>query len=881
MANDEALAARAHAVAEAAHGAIAWFDSQAELLRDDRAGLTREFRRHHRRAQRLAAAAARPMCAAVFGPSQAGKSYLIGALARKGADPLRVKLGAETVDFLAEINPQGGKESTGLVTRFSIRPQPSQVGRPVAVRLLSATDVVKVIANAFFEDFNRDKIEPLKPEAVAELLAGLKIRAAPQPQPGMTEDDVYDVAEYMRQYFAGHPVVRALAQQGFWTDAATLAPRLTVPDRGKLFGALWNAMPALTATATSLMQALDTLGYADSAFLPMAALVPRATSVIDVAALAGLDGAAGGAAMPPLEMATPAGRVATVPRAIATALIAELQLELTDRPWDFFNSTDLLDFPGARSRENFTDTEKFAGEGGRISDLFLRGKVAYLFQRYVADQELTAMLLCVAEGNQEVRTLPAMIADWVSRTHGDTPAKRAAQQTSLFLVLTKFDTEFADKPGMEGEADITRWSIRMHTAIKGFLGQEFGWPEEWQPGKPFTNVFWLRNPSFKNEALFDYDGRRELGLRDVQKDRFRTLRAGFMANADVQRHFADPAQSWDAAMAVNDGGIGFLAEKLAPVCRPELKAAQVAAQLADLAATMAARLSPYHRSGDIEQELAKRRSEARAAGLKLLECAGRQRFGPLLREWCVGPDRFADLFYRLQFQAAPDAPAPVRSIGTRIDTNALASDFLLGLGDDTPAPPPPTDTAVEEAPRDQAGSFAAAALAEWKDRLEEFADTPEAQAHFLLDRDTANTVTQQLAIGARRLQLAHGLAERIRGSLYREHLGESVLRLGVVAAEHFGAYVAALGFDAVPEANRPKAGREQRPVFRAFAADEDIPRLSATPEPFDAAYTLDWVTAFVRLTEDNVRGDSGSAVDIAANAALGKLLATLAPSKAA
>ena len=41
--------------------------------------------------------------------------------------------------------------------------------------------------------------------------------------------------------------------------------------------------------------------------------------------------------------------------------------------------------------------------------MFLRGKVAYLFERYNVEQELTGMLLCIETSNQEVRTLPAMV----------------------------------------------------------------------------------------------------------------------------------------------------------------------------------------------------------------------------------------------------------------------------------------------------------------------------------------------------------------------------------------------------------------------------------------------------------------------------------------
>ena len=88
-------------------------------------------------------------------------------------------------------------------------------------------------------------------------------------------------------------------------------------------------------------------------------------------------------------------------------------------------------------------------------------------------------------------------------------------------------------------------------------------------------------------------------------------------------------------------------------------------------------------------------------------------------------------------------------------------------------------------------------------------------------------------------------------------------------------FVAWLGFDARPEAERPKAGRDQHPVFKRAAAAEDLPALSETPLAYDATFYLDWATAFVRLVEDNVRETGGATVDIAANARLGRMLAGL------
>ncbi|MCB1825401.1 MAG: hypothetical protein KDJ54_12810, partial [Candidatus Competibacteraceae bacterium] len=56
---------------------LTWLEDHSERVRQEKAGLTKEFRRLTAQARRLEQAVRRPMCAGVFGPSQSGKSYLI------------------------------------------------------------------------------------------------------------------------------------------------------------------------------------------------------------------------------------------------------------------------------------------------------------------------------------------------------------------------------------------------------------------------------------------------------------------------------------------------------------------------------------------------------------------------------------------------------------------------------------------------------------------------------------------------------------------------------------------------------------------------------------------------------------------------------------
>ena len=86
----------------------------------------------------------------IFGESQAGKSFLVSTLIsdRSGGSPIRT--GGKTLDFLRDINPQGsGKESTGVVTRFSSRcGNSAEPGFELV--LLRELEIAKILINSYY-----------------------------------------------------------------------------------------------------------------------------------------------------------------------------------------------------------------------------------------------------------------------------------------------------------------------------------------------------------------------------------------------------------------------------------------------------------------------------------------------------------------------------------------------------------------------------------------------------------------------------------------------------------------------------------------------------------------------------------------------------------
>lgn len=873
---NEQVAAVCRSTAALAGRAIDWFRDNPDKVGQELPALMKEFRKYGLQARKLEAAAHRPMCVGVFGPSQAGKSYLISALARRGTSPLIADFDGvpDGKDFVREINPEGGQEATGLVTRFSIRRSPTPAGFPVALRLLSQTDIIKIIGNTFLSDCDLSEEEPPNLRRIREVVDAVSAAAQAQPVDSMTAEDVYELQEYFDKYFKGEPIIKALSSGTFWSQAADLAPRLPITARAALFSLLWGGIEAFTELFRTLYGALEQLGFPAEAYAPIEALIPREVSIINVQTLGGL----GRDEARTLQIRSAAGRIAELPRSWLTALIAELRITVREKPWDFFEHTDLLDFPGARSRESIPEVRRFLEQPDALQGLYLRGKVAYLFDRYCAEQELTSMLLCIGPSNQEVRTLPAMVDDWINSTHGPDPALRATQQTALFLVLTKFDAEFEEKAGQSVDSR-ERWTTRLNASLLDFFGKAHGWPREWSPGEPFRNSFWLRNPNFKAKHIINYDADgEEIGLRPGEEQRISRFRQEYLENSAVQAHFADPGRAWDEAFELNDGGVAYLAECLAPVCNPDIKRRQIEVRVGLQRAAMRDRLARYFTSGDLADEVRRRRAAAANAVRHLAQCAQAQRFGELLRAMQLDDATLADLFYEVEIlgtDSGANGTPPKAAIGQPVTIEAMLGDVF---GDDAPdmatvEPPPEEDTVL-----DHAGQYADAVVRHWFSEMRAIAETGQLCNYFRMPEPSMSVVVSELIAGARRLALHESMAERVRDiTAFRQKLDQAVGKPALVAAHIVNAYVNWLGFDGIDPSRRPTVGRgnAKRTVFAPRPLVHSAPSLPSQPTPYDQMQYVDWLAAFMRLVEDNASTVDGREIDVQQNARIGALIGAL------
>ncbi|MBX9943591.1 MAG: putative virulence factor [Reyranella sp.] len=881
---DLKLAQECEALAVAAGEGVGWLKgaaAQSPTVAQQAPSLIGELQKVRNQSRKLARAARRRMCVGVFGPSQAGKSYLVSILASRDGRPLQARFADKTYDFLREINPPGNRESTGLVTRFGLGLSDGTPDFPVRVRLLTQTDIVKILGNSFLLDFDHQKAAFERPDgaAIRKRLAELRSKALPTPPGDLDGDDVLDLIEYFDTFFAG---VTSELRTDFWREAVDLAPRLSGRDRARLWSVLWYDFQPFTDLYLTLYDGLQKLGHAPEALLGMDALIPREKSIVDVLTLdrLGTD-AADALLVRPRQADGRSSADARLPRSLVCALTAELSVAIDEKPWDFFDHTDLLDFPGARSRlklANLEDVAKAKGvaEGANpLRELLLRGKVAYLFQRYSAERELSAILLCIPDGNQEVRDLSDMMTAWIDQTIGATPADRAKQKNALFLVLTKMDREFEQKAGETEESRRLRWSARLNNSlVNNFRGE---WPANWN-GRPFDNSFWLRNPTVIDERLMDYRDGRETGIAEAFAPRAGELRRHFVENPEVRRHFADPARAWDEAFRANDGGVAYLVKNLTPVCDPAIKRAQVRGQLEVQARRLVDRLAGFHSAADGDAR-AKKRDLVHTVLRGLATCIQQQLFGELVAALQVGDGALRDIYFRIATARSSDeasarngkTAAPVaQSTGAAVDLGAIFADVF---GEDAGRDTPPPSGVLE----DRAERFAREAAEYWLENMRRVGADEKALSHFGVDRQHLGWLIDELVVGAHRLKLIDQLSLEVRAlenaaNAKWEEIAERQVR---TASSALNGYVSALGFDRLPLEQRPGLP-PNAPLRRVFesppAAADGAPVLAEDPAPIYADYCKDWMRAFLQLAMDNVGYEGGREITPEQNDSLGAIL---------
>ncbi|KAA9349856.1 virulence factor SrfC family protein [Larkinella humicola] len=868
-----------------------------------------ELGKLRRRAKRLEQAAKMRPALALFGISQVGKSYLVSNLARiPGHNLLQIEsagIPAETVrqitghdgpiSFIDDINPVGGgTEATGVVTRFTTYHQNNEGG--YLLRLLNQSDIVKTMAIGYqYNIINSKYPEKLTFEQLDQLQNRLERQRQATIQPGMTEDDILDLRDYLSKYFQGMDLIGTLRRYNYWEKVAAIAPYVRPGDRWAIFAPLWHEDEFMTNLFNKLSQGLIELGFESEVWVGLEAVAPQKQTIVDVMRLYEMDQT--DSQLNTVTVVTRDKKRIPLTRSILTGLTSELVLPLPKALENhpsrrFLQHADILDFPGARSMEGSPENVfQQETDVSKKMDPFLRGKVFYLFNAYNDSFGISSLLFCMHNMQSEVKgtlNINSMISQWIGMNVGRSAEEREKRERVLnnlvpldaragvdrinpfFLVLTKINVEIDEcDPTRTGRTDLYDhiWEKR----LERFFDKEFDkvstdkWTRSWNgPNDSFKNTFMIRDPRYCKVSYQITDGVETYNERYTPA--FADMEHSFVNNEHTNRHFHDPMTAWYEATQPGRNGIDYLLKYLLPACHPAIKQEQIREALNRVRQEVGEALCHHYEGGSVEEKLIRareRRDQLRKPVGRLIK---EKKFGRFLASFTVA-EQFVNgkensLWDRelvRQVMSQPDLFLK-QAESTSAVTNAPADsaeldsflDDLLNFEPVSAAPAPKPASGSVLATR-----YAESLLGQWVTQLKQLRSDRQFQGQFGLAENEVTILVDEMERSMERDSLKVRVAEDVSPYIHQSDNLEVVLTLGRAAINDF---VNTLGWSRVSADDKlsnkavyQSAPNVVAPIYGNPLADVPAKnQLTTTVDDPSRVFYSQWFSGFDKSFEYNV-----------------------------
>ncbi len=895
----EQLASHCDAIKQGAGLGIDWVkDVRVSSSRVDREAdaLIQKLRRVRNFSSRLGQASQSPVSVGFFGLSQAGKSYLISTMAAGKNGRLETVYDGRRLDFMQHVNPPGGgKEATGLVTRFTRKSEATPTGFPIQLAIFSEIDLVKILGNSFFNDFNREKvIFNTDAEYINQLLADLSGNRKQQPTGGVTEDDIVDLMDYFESRFqkSMEPLMGS-----YWPVAIDLAPYLSANDRGRLFSILWGEIDELTATYLLLRNALETLSFPKNLYAPLDVLVKnkeqgdgfsQMDSIMNVDILSRLGHDNNDRIeLKPIEDGQTLDSV-TIPRSILAALTLEMIFPLTEQPeCTMLETVDLLDFPGYRGRLNVDSLAEVKeavkdNQTDPVAELILRGKVAYLFERYTDFQEMNVLIVCTPSDNQsDVTAVGPVLTNWIEKTQGETAEIRGTKKSGLVWAITMFDKRISQS--LSHTDDMLKIAWGTGGMMKMVLLERFGqynWVSEWAPGTPFDNMFLVRKPR-EPVSFLDLEDGSEQAVKPEYQQQLQLMRETFCADETVEKHFNDPARSWDSMMNLNRGGVGLLSAQVESVADTAIKLDRISEQIRATVDDLVNKRFGNYFQAEGAGEIDKKRIIAKEIidGLK----ARAPLIGELLFQMQPVTEHFRSIYLRTETDnektaaSKPEEAEQKVSAAVQIDNSMFDLDLNLDFEADSTATEAVSSQKPDLSPHTSTTRFIRGIMQEWVKHLREIPDRTDLMNFLGFTKTSVEALIDELISAMDRLKLEQRLTDAINKTELQTSATRSRLvdRQVLVVSSIMNEFLSTLGTAWLTVTERAEskaqAGKKVFAPATAIPAGK-LPAVSEQPTPYTKIFIMDWLVALEKLIIANAGHSAGRDITPEQNEALGRLM---------
>lgn len=564
---------------------------------------------------------------AAYGISQVGKSYLMSNLLQDKGKPFIVKSDGGEYDFINEMNPRTQKtEATGVVTRFSSFkscPERYKEEHPIMMRTLSVSDIATMLSDGYYNDVH-DYTSPKESE-IEDFIDNIRDKYSGKTNTDkhtfISADDILNIKEYFNRYINN---AQTFKKSCFFDKLALVAENIPVHDFPNILSILWNNERNLTSLFERFVTLLSIIDFERYIYLPAEALLHHENNentIMSVQCLKGLNDNNGKRTH--VYICNNEGgftKIDNILKSELCGICAEIVLKIPEEFLDSSDSydlemisdeqiirklgdnqikkeilkdTDLLDLPGARARLSLLSNTLSSSEV--LTNVLLRGKVAYLFNMYCETHMINIMMYCHHNEKHDVSNIPLLLNNWVNKYIGDSPETRAKKIeelngiSPLFYIATMFNIDMSyDVNSDNANRNIglaSRWEARFNKVLIGeCFGNSMDWYKNWlAPDSLFQNSYLLRDFKYSVQGKSNlYEGFADTGkenkwvippnshtpteqLDKKAKEYYNNLRESFINNEYVKRLFEDPAFSWDVAATQNNDGALYIIQRLSEI----------------------------------------------------------------------------------------------------------------------------------------------------------------------------------------------------------------------------------------------------------------------------------------------------------------------------
>ncbi|GLR15880.1 virulence factor SrfC family protein [Portibacter lacus] len=609
---------------------------------------------------------------AVYGESQVGKSYLIKNLlsTKGGTFTILDNSSSQEYDFLADINPKGGGvEATSVVTRFSTKVNIPNSAFPILVKLLSVKDIGLFLIDSCFNEL-KDSIVPLSVEEINQQLIDLE-RFCTSSQSVLTEDDIYDMRDYLNEFMSSHIAVNNLKDSHYWRKVPKLIAQLDESNWYKVFSIVWSNNESFNNIFNTLIKELSNLRFSSKVYCNFEAVLRKYGTILDVNRLKQLTGNSSApdatdGFKPSVDLFVEVAdghRKLSIEKSYLCALASEVVFKVNPDLEDhkpFLKKLDLLDFPGARGRVELNE-DTIRNDMGSV---LLRGKVAYMFNKYSSEYLISNLIFCNSSQQSDVTFIPRLLNNWISKYIGENPEAREDFMKSstvppLFIVYTWFNSDLAYSSFVDRDKNSLsmKWTKRFDRIfVEDIVSEKYDWHKNWSSSQPFFKNMYMLRDFHKSEELSNiYSGYEKYG-EEVERQNptkypnyWNDLENTFVNYPFVRNHFDHPQKVWDESATKNNDGSEPIIKNLTISTEGNARIVRFQKILDKLHKDAILELEKHHHSDEGDKHIIMAVTSASKIQLDLDTTFGRDPyfFGKLMKKFLINEGEVFNYYKRL------------------------------------------------------------------------------------------------------------------------------------------------------------------------------------------------------------------------------------------